>query len=292
MCIAIVKPKDKTISKETLQTCFENNPDGAGFAYVKDKRIIIYKAMDFNKFYEEYSSHENESNMLIHFRIATHGGVNLDNTHPFKLNDRMVLIHNGVISGYGEKKEGGLSDTRDFINKVIGNISYKMWKSPYFRELVGHAIGGSKLAILDNKGNTIIINKDKGVWDDGVWYSNTSYKPKAIKPVTEDYDYDYYHYGYYTYNRDTSKLTASKAYNKSATTTRDYIEDDCKLLYKCRDCGKIYEVNEYEDAVCDVCKSIKSDEVGFMYDGKRYYYDDEFDKGYQLTLTGVGKEDI
>lgn len=291
MCIAIVKPKDKTISKETLRTCFNGNPDGAGFAYVKDNKIYINKFMEFDKFYDEYVVHEHESNMLIHFRIATHGGVNLDNTHPFKLNDRMVLIHNGIISGYGEKKDGGLSDTRDFIDKVIGNISYKMWKSPYFRKLVGSAIGYSKLAILDNKGNTIIINEDKGVWDDGIWYSNSSYKPKVVKPVTKDYDYTYYPCEYYSYHKDTGKLTSTKAYNKSTTTTRSYTEDYFTLLYKCRDCGKIYECGEYEDAICDVCKSTKSDEVGFTYDGKRYYYDGEFDKGYQLSLTNAGKGD-
>ena len=33
MCIAIVKPAGTVISEDVLKQCFENNPDGAGFAY-------------------------------------------------------------------------------------------------------------------------------------------------------------------------------------------------------------------------------------------------------------------
>lgn len=134
MCIAILKPIDKTISKETLEICSNNNPDGCGFAYVKDNEVIIKKFMEFEDFYKEYSKVETTSTMLIHFRIATHGKVELKNCHPFKLNNRMALVHNGIISGYGDKETK--TDTQDFIDKVIGNISYKMWKNPSYVTLV------------------------------------------------------------------------------------------------------------------------------------------------------------
>ena len=174
MCIAILKPKGKKLSKDTLQTCYDNNKDGCGFAFVKDNQVKIFKFNDFEKFYGMYKQiQENDySNMLIHFRIATHGGVNFAGTHPHKLNDSMALIHNGIISSYGSKD---VSDTVDFIDKVIGKISKKQWKSPAFRELVSDAIGTSKFVILDDKDNYYIINEDKGYWDDGIWYSNKSY---------------------------------------------------------------------------------------------------------------------
>ena len=41
MCIAILKPNDKTLDKELLETCSINNPDGCGFAYVDDNGDII-----------------------------------------------------------------------------------------------------------------------------------------------------------------------------------------------------------------------------------------------------------
>lgn len=198
MCIAIMKPKDKVLSKEILETCCKANPDGMGFAYIDGDTMYIKKYMKFEDFYKDYKEVENKSNMLIHFRIATHGKVEIDNCHPFWLNHRMALVHNGVISGYGDRDTK--SDTRDFIDKVIGNISWKLMKNPSYRELIGKCIGYSKFAILDISCDYWIINEDKGVWDDGVWYSNTSYKPK--KSVS-----------YTTYPSSTTSDTNSKVWD-------------------------------------------------------------------------------
>lgn len=291
MCIAIVKPKDKTISEARLRTCFENNPDGCGFAYLNGTTIYIRKFMEFEDFYKEYSAHEHDSNMLIHFRIATHGGVNLENCHPFKLNDRMALVHNGIISGYGDKATK--SDTRDFIDKVLNNISWKMWKNEAFRTLVGDAIGYSKFGILDVYGNTYIINEHCGVYDDGVWYSNKSYEQKKVKVTTtknykyNDYDYDYSQYlgGSYWWSKyykdkedDTNEksLASSKSVSKKkeeepkATTKEEW-----GIIYKCQDCDKEFEVlddtNLYRP--CPSCGKYNTIDIGWTENGSKFYYD-------------------
>jgi hypothetical protein len=36
MCIAIVKPRGVSLAEDRLRVCFENNPDGAGFAIATD----------------------------------------------------------------------------------------------------------------------------------------------------------------------------------------------------------------------------------------------------------------
>lgn len=247
MCIAIVKPKDKVIPKEVLQTCASANPDGMGFAYCKDGKVIIVKAVDnFEKFYKAYSKVETTSNMLIHFRIATHGEVCKDNCHPFRLNNRMALIHNGIISGYGSKTENK-SDTKDFIEKVIGNISHKQWHNPSFRELVGKVIGYSKLGILDKTGEYFIINEEKGVWDDGVWYSNSSYKPKEIVENKKD-------------NDDINWYDNWKKKYKS--------------IFVCSECGKEFMVDGYTYwEKCPGCGKMTSNQVGYKINGKEYRYD-------------------
>lgn len=251
MCIAIVKPKDKTIPKARLKICSEANPDGMGFAFCKDGNIYIRKYLDdFEKFYKDYSKVEKTSTMLIHFRIATHGEINVENCHPFKLNNHMALIHNGVISGYGDKEKK--SDTRDFIDKVIGNISHKQWRNPAFRELVGDAIGYSKFGILDTVGNYYIINEDRGYWTDGVWYSNKSYEEK--KPITK---------------------TETTTY----TTYNWYKEKKYKSIFKCDKCGKEFMVDGYSYwSQCPHCKSYSADNIGYQMDGKdyRYEYDDTY----------------
>ena len=66
MCIAILKPKDKTISKETLKTCFDNNKDGCGFAYCDKGTVMMCKYMKFEDFYNDYIKFENKKiNMPI-----------------------------------------------------------------------------------------------------------------------------------------------------------------------------------------------------------------------------------
>lgn len=255
MCIAILKPDDKVLTKEVLENCSINNPDGCGFAYINDEGLIIIKKfMDFKDFWEDYKDIQENHTMLIHFRIATHGNIELANCHPFKLNDHMALIHNGIISGYGSKTEN-LSDTRDFIDKVVGNISYKMWKNPSFRTLVGKAIGSSKFAILDNDNNYYIINEDLGSWVDGVWYSNNSYKVyKKVVPAT-------------TVNTKPASDNNGWGY-----------------IMRCPSCGYEKVVQHWYQNVCDECKS-ELGSVGYMYNGKKTYYDDMYyyGDGYRYT---------
>ena len=43
MCIAILKPKNKILSKELLKTCRDNNKDGCGFAYCDKGTVFINK---------------------------------------------------------------------------------------------------------------------------------------------------------------------------------------------------------------------------------------------------------
>jgi len=267
MCIAIVKPKGISISKEILQTCANANKDGCGMAYIDDNGVVnIYKCLDFDMFYNKYIEVENKSTMIIHFRIATHGEVSPENCHPFKLNNRMALIHNGVISGYGDKKTK--TDTQDFIDKVIGNISWKEWKNPSFRTLVGEAIGYSKLAILDKSGNYYIVNEERGMWDNGVWYSNSSYKPKVITKNE--------------YKKDTSY-----SYQQKLVDNKDYVYDTYddsyypvyECVFRCEKCGHefIQEWKEEDYTLCTKCKDF-AEIVGWIEDGKKIYFDEEDNK--------------
>ena len=264
MCIAIVKPMGKTISKDVLQTCATNNPDGMGFAYVKDNVIYIEKYLkDFEKFYESYSKVEATSPMLIHFRIATHGGVTLENCHPFKMNKKMVLIHNGIISGYGDKEKK--SDTRDFIDRVLSKISWKMWKNPAFIELLGSAIGYSKFGVMDTSGELYIVNETKGEWVDGVWYSNSSYKAKT----------------YTTYPINKNKKE-NKQLPITTTTTTKSKDDDVKVVYKCSKCKQEFTDTGYKwSRRCPKCGSYLVQDVGWVEDGKTYHYDESWWEEYE-----------
>ena len=177
MCIAIMKPQGKIISKKTLQECYKNNPDGAGFMFSSNKELHIKKGyFDFKEFYEEYKKYQDKK-CVIHFRIKTHGKIDKDNCHPFRINNSLAFIHNGIISGFGGNVK---SDTVEFNEQVLQGLVSKWGNLSLFEKpvtkLIQASIGHSKLVFLDRHNNHNIINENMGEWHKGVWYSNTSYK--------------------------------------------------------------------------------------------------------------------
>jgi len=178
MCIAILNPNDVTLEKSILKTCWDNNKDGAGLLYLKDKKLTAHKEMkNFDKFYNHYLSVRKdhaESQVVIHFRIGTHGRINLENCHPFITNDKWGFVHNGMISSIGRDKDK--SDTNLFNELVLKKLPVDWIHNDAIYELVSGYIGGSKLLFLNTDNDAYIINEEAGVWDMGCWFSNTTYK--------------------------------------------------------------------------------------------------------------------
>ncbi len=175
MCILIAKPKGVTMPKTSvLKECWENNPDGAGIAWSKDGKVSIEKGFmkwEELKAYLDVNSFDDVS-ALIHFRIATHGTVKAENTHPFVVNNEIVAAHNGVLS---IKNEGDWTDSETFFKRICNPVlkSYSI-NSKVFKRLVDATIGASKLAFLNSKGRIKMFGEF--IEDGGVYFSNDSYK--------------------------------------------------------------------------------------------------------------------
>ena len=225
MCIAIWKDEGKTISEETLATCFKANSDGAGFMYPENGKLHIHKGyFRFEDFYKAYKPHEDKQ-CVIHFRIKTHGSVSVDNCHPFNINKEFAFVHNGVISGYGVDD---ISDTRDFNHKILQPI-VKKWGNlslfePAMKTLIESKIGYSKLIFLDKHGNAEIFNDSKGVWEEGggIWYSNSSYKPYVPTYNAATYKPT----NYYADNLTVVKSPQAKAYETKTPADKILQEGD------------------------------------------------------------------
>ncbi len=106
MCVIVYKRADQEIDKATLKQCWTKNSDGAGFMLSTSRKLLVIKGlMTFKKFYESYRIYTTmypKSDIVIHFRIGTHGytgGPTM--THPFLIGDDMAVVHNGEISSYG-----------------------------------------------------------------------------------------------------------------------------------------------------------------------------------------------
>lgn len=178
MCVAIVN-NNGLISEQTFIDCDAGNHDGAGLAWVENGKLETYQCMeDVKSFYEIYKCvrEVSTSPVLIHFRYATSGKVDEDNTHPFSVNDELCFIHNGVMHEVDIINKN-YSDTWHF-NEMLKSMPGGFLESEGIRDLIRVFIGSDKLAFLDSKGNLTIINEQLGAYDDsGNWFSNTFYLP-------------------------------------------------------------------------------------------------------------------
>lgn len=208
MCIAILNKKT-VLSIETLRNSWDNNNQGGGLLYVQNNALTSFKTFDHSEFIQKYYEVRDNINtpIVLHFRIATSGKSkeNTDNLHPFFVNKNLAFVHNGVISGLGNKKH---SDTNEFNTKILKKLPVNFLQNSGTVELIKDRIGYSKLIFLDNKNRYTIINEQLGHYDKfGNWFSNDSYQSwndfeyfgnkkvkkqyKAAKNDYFDFDYDY-----------------------------------------------------------------------------------------------------
>ena len=255
MCIAIAKPIGVDIpNDEILTNCFNNNPDGAGFAFNHNNEVIIRKGYmklkDFLDAFHKYDEKFGFKNrgVLIHTRITTHGGTNPQMCHPFPINSDegalkkieyvspYAVIHNGIISLTSSEatKKKDMSDTAIFIQKYLTKIAKnKNWfYNTTNMELIYELID-SKMAILNGKGK--IAMTSGFTEDNGIFYSNSSYKENRYTKIYsswyDDYDDYNYSYGYKDYliaNGFTSdgKGGWMKTDNKKSPKTLNDVKDD------------------------------------------------------------------
>ena len=195
MCVIIHQPRDAHLEKKRAKRLWDINSDGGGFAFINDAGSIeTYRFMEFKEFwptFENVRSEQPQRDYLLHMRIATHGTVDLNNVHPFTVNEGMVMAHNGIIRGVPDFRDGR-SDTKVFIDEVLPRLPENWLDDVYLTEMVEEWIGWSKLMFLTNnpdlEKSVYILNKRSGLETDGMWFSNTHgvnvwKKPKTTKAL-------------------------------------------------------------------------------------------------------------
>lgn len=250
MCIIVAKEKGIEIpSKETLETCFNHNPDGAGLMYVKDGKVVIDKGyMNFKDFYKRLKKldkklHFKDSALVMHFRIGTHGKNDKQTTHPFPISNNdsdlkqtyfttdLGMVHNGIIPKYDY--EENLSDTQLFIRDLVSilkGLNKNFYRDKNTLDMLKR-VTNSKLCFLDTRNDLIYVGdfvKD----ENGVKYSNTTYKSYTYSKYDwskydwDDYDYDdcYIPKSYNTTTSDNNEKW-DLGYNDEEENNEVYAED-------------------------------------------------------------------
>lgn len=213
MCVIVYKPASSVFpNKKTLQTCFANNPDGAGYMYAgPNGQVHIVKGlMTFSGFYASLKNtrarYGDNLPYVLHFRISTQAGNRLDCTHPFPLSAKMAdlrklktrcniaVAHNGIISltSCGYNRMITYSDTMDFIVNYLSLIieDENYYKREKTLTLIDR-LADSRLAIMDGRGHCELIGEG-WLCSGGVWYSNKSYQDRpAYKSIAPYNHYDF-----------------------------------------------------------------------------------------------------
>lgn len=132
MCVIAYKKPKINIDLDTIEYMFEANPHGAGLAVIlKDKTIVSKGYMTPEHLWQDVKELQ-DLTVVLHFRLATHGQINEEMTHPFIIDqevqvstqlyaetDSGVLVHNGILSTYGNKE---ISDTCDFVCSTLAKL--------------------------------------------------------------------------------------------------------------------------------------------------------------------------
>jgi len=185
MCIIAYKPKGATLLKSVLKTCYKNNGDGCGIAYPDDKgeSMIVQRGMfSFKELWKMYRDIPKEKPILLHFRIGTSGEIDEKNCHPFLIDEKHALVHNGNIESKLDNKDNSVSDTNHFVEKILRPIfqtklKKNFWSGFAFKWLMEGAIESkNKMVILAADGHATIYNEQAGEWENEVWFSNKTYK--------------------------------------------------------------------------------------------------------------------
>ena len=287
MCIAIVKPKNAKISDEYLGNCFDHNRDGAGIAYAHNDKLYVYKGIfDKQKFIDAVRKAEKISQgaMLIHCRIGTHGLRDKNNCHPHVINNRCVLIHNGVLN-VEVPENSDESDTICFIKQYLKPLARDFMKDDAICELIEMAIkSNNKFALLNNKGEYRILNEKSGHWENGIWYSNYSYQTPAYSCSVPSVKY------INTY-KDNKSWKDYPLFNQQPVIDDEKVVNNIKALSN----FEILELGEYPvlDLVTLKLVPEADDKVG---DTSRYRYLDDVSEEayeeycYEVELRGLVNE--
>ena len=201
MCIIIVANKNKKIPNEHIELASELNCDGFGMSASVNNKLFVYKSISMNSddIIKLYNSIRQVAtgDIVLHFRLATHGDVSDKLCHPFYVNKDLIMFHNGVIrdsvSGYSGHNKNE-SDTKAFVNNVLKNFKKGFQNNETIMNMISASVGEyNRLCFLDSAGNTTYTSSSKWVEYNGILYSNPDIfceglNYRYINPATMEYE--------------------------------------------------------------------------------------------------------
>lgn len=183
MCQIFAGPSNavRTLLLDTpllLDSVYAGNPDGLGWMFAHNGQVITGKYLPRST--EEARAliarlPEDDRQVALHFRMRTHGDVDLENVHPYKVTDDVYLIHNGVLS-HGNAADRSKSDTWHYARSMESQLKLApaLASNAAWLSLVQGDIGrNNRFVVLSSNGHMTILNRSTGYTYGQVWVANT-----------------------------------------------------------------------------------------------------------------------
>ena len=209
MCQIIVGKADNVMELLAVHgvamSLYDNNRDGVGLMYRRDGKCFSTKHLP--KTYKDMANWlnanvpEGDTEIALHFRMATHGDICHENVHPYPVTGGGLLMHNGVLHGFGTPltapkagKQVRRSDTFHFIEQRLHPLlSAVGWGGlADLQEKIGNEIGKSNRLVYLSPvpGESVqIVNRHTGLeHPSGVWFANSySFDADLLFPQERPY---------------------------------------------------------------------------------------------------------
>ena len=251
MCV-IMCFEDNYPTEAILESAELTNRDGAGIAWIEKDGIHFKKGLDAKNIYKLIKSRKIQLPFIIHFRIATVGGVNNELTHPFPISSNAPLS----TSGTTEKvlfHNGHWNDWREWCMKTITRKCIKfprdIWSDSRALAFLTHHYGYGFLELIEN--NKIAILDKDGIHKFGTgWakvgsyecsnnlFDKSDYKYNINKSnygscltVEKSNEFGYWRQGSWNpYNGNSVSLIQKSEEEKGGISLEDYTEKYLKIL--------------------------------------------------------------
>lgn len=181
MCIIIACPPGRQPNFDNLIDATWENPDGHGWVMQTPNGLEMFRTPDdpdeaVTRFWTARDEYPNGW-AVWHSRLATHGGVNMENTHPFQVPGKpWYLMHNGVLPLTDGPFRHDRSDSRILAEDHISQVSWKQMRRD--KKEIEKWLSNDKVVLISGRqergGNVLIFNEHVGKWNvkDKCWYSH------------------------------------------------------------------------------------------------------------------------
>ena len=204
MCGIIAAASERNVGKLLVQGLHKmeyRGYDSAGIALHQDHQIAHLRTLGKVKLLEEKMINEKPRSKLgiAHTRWATHGEPSEENAHPHKSNERIYIVHNGIIENYIALKEflkeEGYSFSSQTDSELIAHmLEYFLNKSNSMLDSMYLTIekleGAFAIAAIDREDNkNIIIARSKSPLLIGIGTNEilAASDPIAISQLTNEF---------------------------------------------------------------------------------------------------------